>query len=446
VKRSMFAICFSVVAVAGCEPETIIYTADPACESNEDCPDGVCVRGECVDGECTKDADCVPLPPTCSSSDTMMLRPTGTCDVEYHCIYEPVYEGCEHGCDFDSGQCAAAPCDGVVCQTPPNECFFADGTCVEGACHYDLRNGVTCDDSDACTLGDTCDEGVCLGTPMTCDGAPQDVCDSTSAARVYQDQGVCRDGACEYPYDIQTCSYGCDSGACQGNPCGAGSCDSPPADYCVDADHARVHQAIGSCLLGNCDYQFVDEYCPHGCDLGACQPDPCGGVVCETPPDPICVDTNRRLSYALYGSCDAGQCRYLGGESNCAFGCVDGFCAGDPCAGTNCDDNNPCTDDWCDSAAGGACRHDGVSDARACTSASGKCPSGTCAGSTCVPTSGISCVTEVDVDICHDVEVEGVCTGSGECVVQSVPPQYSCPDCNGLCIQCYIIQVCVPLF
>jgi len=374
------------------------------------------------------------------------VRATGTCDATYHCLYDEIEEDCPHGCNFDTGQCDGPPCEGVVCQTPPNECYFADGTCDDGACFYELRNGVACDDSDACTSGDTCAEGVCSGTPMVCEGPPNDVCESTDSARVYHNPGVCRAGVCEYGHDIQNCSFGCSDGACAGNPCGGETCDSPPADYCVDADHARVHQAIGACLMGNCSYGSADVFCPHGCDNGVCQADPCEGIVCETPPDPICSTSDTRLSYALYGNCENGSCRYLGGESTCQFGCSGGFCTDDPCIGTNCDDGNPCTADSCDTAAGGTCRHSAVTSPLPCTTHHGECPTGTCAGTTCVPTTGLACVTEVDVDICHDVEVQGVCTGSGDCVVQDVPPEYYCPDCNGLCIQCYILQFCIALW
>jgi hypothetical protein len=44
--------------------------------------------------------------------------------------------------------------------------------CSEEACHHsaypDLGTPIQCDDGDLCTLGDTCAEGVCVGTPKDC--------------------------------------------------------------------------------------------------------------------------------------------------------------------------------------------------------------------------------------------------------------------------------------
>lgn len=435
----------TVFGLTACEPTTLVYKDDPACVDDSDCPDGICLRGECIDGECTKDADCKPLPPTCSSSNTMMLRPTGTCDEEYHCIYDQVEENCDHGCDFDTGQCKSEPCEGVICQTPPSDCFFADGTCVDGACEYNLRNGADCDDNDTCTTNDTCSEGVCLGEPIICNGPPANVCTILGGLQAYRALGTCVSGTCEYEWDGMMCDFGCTDGACNGNPCGSVTCDTPPADYCVDADHVLQHQPLGSCDSGACAYQDAVVFCPFGCYSGACRPDPCGNVSCDNPPPPVCVNSNTRRASSPTGDCVDGTCQYMAATYTCDYGCVDGLCRDNPCLGTNCDDGNDCTNDSCNPQSG-QCSHLAVGGAIPCTTGSSDCPAGTCAGTTCVARSGDACVAEVDVDICHDVEVAGICTGSGECVVQDVPPEYYCPDCNGICIQCYILQFCVPFF
>ncbi len=442
------ACCAAFAGLLGsCEPEVLVYQNDPSCKTDEDCPDGVCIRSECVPGECTKDADCVPLPPTCGDSSTMLLRPIGSCDDEYHCIYEPVEEHCEFGCDFATGICKSEPCEGVVCQTPPNECFTASGSCVAGACEYPLRNGVDCDDGNACTSADSCDEGVCRGAVQACDLPPDDYCESTQTLRRHQPTGVCdpATGLCSYDGASMSCFFGCEAGACNGDPCGAGTCNDPPADYCVDADHARVYQTLGSCTDGSCSYQDAVVFCAHGCDVGGCLPDPCAGVTCDSPPDPVCTGAYSRRAHAQFGVCNNGSCQYLSGQYNCPYGCENGICRDDPCLGTSCNDNNPCTTDVCDPSTG-ACHHSATNNGSACAAGSSKCPQGTCAGGTCLSTANVTCVTEIDVDICHDVEVAGLCTASGDCVVSSAPPEYYCPDCNGLCIQCYILQICVPFF
>jgi hypothetical protein len=79
-----------------------------------------------------------------------------------------------------------------------------------------------------------------------------------------------------------------------------------------------------------------------------------------------------------------------------------------------------------------------------CVTSSGECPTGTCSAGTCLPTPNVTCVEEIQLDLCQEVEVAGLCSGSGECVVSQAPPGLTCPGCNGICLQCFFIQVCIP--
>ena len=76
----------------------------------------------------------------------------------------------------------------------------------------------------------------------------------------------------------------------------------------------------------------------------------------------------------------------------------------------------------------------------------GDCPVGQCLGTTCSHVPDVTCVAEYDVDLCVDAEVAGVCSANGDCVVSDVPPAYTCPGCNGICIKCLIFQFCFPFF
>jgi hypothetical protein len=251
---------------------------------------------------------------------------------------------------------------------------------------------------------------------------------------------------CAYQSDEMACFFGCVNGACAGDPCGASACDDPPDNYCLDANHAHMFQSLGTCDSGTCSYQSADVYCAFGCDSNGCKPDPCAGVSCDTPPAAYCADASTRRTYSPAVACVMGRCPYLATDTTCQYGCENGLCRGDPCLGTNCDDSNPCTADSCNSSTG-QCSHQASNNGQACTnSSSGECPRGTCNGGTCLSTANVTCTTEIDVDLCQDVEVAGVCTGAGDCVVQSAPPEYTCPGCNGLCIRCYILQFCVAFF
>ncbi|MEE8409769.1 MAG: hypothetical protein V3T05_09205 [Myxococcota bacterium] len=267
----------------------------------------------------------------CLTSDTSRHHyPVGTCD-EGQCAYEPIDETCDFDCDFATGLCTGDPCMGMTCQTPPNGCFSPQGQCINGACVYTTNDGASCNDLDACTSNDSCQQGVCQGARTMC--------------------------------------------------------GSPPAAACLDGNTLRQWDAIGVCDM-------------------------------------------------------TGTCRYTPRDSACEFGCAGGACRNEPCPG-GCDDGNPCTNDICSIDFG--CQHI-ANDGASCVASSGDCPTGTCAGGGCVSTAGVTCVAEYDVDLCMDAEVAGVCAGNGDCVVQDVPAEFTCPGCPGLCLQCYLIQLCIPLF
>src|SRR5690606_30530126 len=71
-------------------------------------------------------------------------------------------------CNLVSGVCEGVP---VVCN---NSDVCTVSSCVAGICEYSphTQSNVACDDSDACTLNDVCSTlvaGLCQGTPMVCD-------------------------------------------------------------------------------------------------------------------------------------------------------------------------------------------------------------------------------------------------------------------------------------
>ncbi|MCP4645270.1 MAG: hypothetical protein GY851_32810, partial [bacterium] len=77
-----------------------------------------------------------------------------------------------------------------------------------------------------------------------------------------------------------------------GDPCEGIVCDTPPSNYCADADTLTVYETPGTCTDGICDYTTHTEACQFGCADGACNPDPCEGVSCDTPPSNECADTD----------------------------------------------------------------------------------------------------------------------------------------------------------
>lgn len=384
-------------------------------------------------------------PPTCvSETTTRRYEPIGTCE-EGRCVHPYQDNECQYGCDDATGACRPDPCVGMSCTTPPNNCYFANGTCENGACRFDVNNAGVCDDGQACTTGDYCAEGTCVGTPTTCTTPPANLCVDANTRRVFNPTGNCNaaSGACEYQSQDQFCQFGCTPDGCVGDPCAGIVCNTPPNGQC--------YNATGTCSNGVCSYTTVAGNCDDGdpCTLAdSCNNGTCAGtaMVCNTPPAPDCVASNERRVYNATGTCSQGQCLYgsssviCNDNNQCTTGdrCESGACV--TSGALSCNDGNACTADSCDPIAG--CVYNATSG-NACTTNSADCPAGTCSGGSCLPTPNVTCVTEIELDLCQDVEVAGICSGSGECVVSQAPPGLTCPGCNGICIQCFI-QICIP--
>lgn len=386
-------------------------------------------------------------PPTCvNERTTRRYEPLGTC-VEGRCEHAYQDDECEFGCDDTTGACRGDPCIGMACTTPPNNCYFANGTCERGACRFEVNNAGVCDDGQACTTQDHCTEGTCVGVPTVCDAPPAPTCVDATHRRVWNPQGVCNtaNGGCEYTSQDQFCEFGCAPEGCIGDPCAGISCDTPPNTQCW--------APAGTCSNGICTYTPVAGPCDDGdpcttgdtCNAGTCQGTP---LVCNTPPAAECVDSATRRVYNSVGTCTAGQCQYASTTASCddSNACT----TGDQCTGAGvcqslgslgCSDANACTTDRCDPVAGCVFA---PSSGNACTTGSSECPTGTCSAGQCLATPNVTCVTEIQVDLCQDAEVAGLCSASGECVISSAPPALTCPGCNGICLQCFIIQVCIP--
>lgn len=114
-----------------------------------------------------------------------------------------VLDQCEDEPCNDGDPCTTDTIAGFGCRNEPVDCddgLFCNGeeTCVDGVClpgvapclasqtcnepagacrssgtvgppPTDCSSGAGCDDGDACTIDDTCVEGVCSGIPMPCD-------------------------------------------------------------------------------------------------------------------------------------------------------------------------------------------------------------------------------------------------------------------------------------
>ncbi len=225
------------------------------------------------------------------------------------------------------GQCMSGHCvDGICCE---NACDIPCYSCPKGSC-VPLADGAACDDQEPCNGADSCAGGVCISgnTPPACN--PPSPCQT----------GRCEPGV-GCVFDPKTNGTDCNN---------ANLCDGP------DTCQAGQCQPAGSAL--DCD------------DDNVCTSDSC---------DPY--DGCRNLPVADGTSCaDSDRCD--GAEA-----CVGGACTSpDP---LDCDDQNSCTEDSCDSSSG--CQHQQQPEGYAC--ASGR----SCQGGLCLPQKG-GCSTSANGD------------------------------------------------
>ena len=347
-------ICEPVLIGTACNSPDCCLTDSVCrpCEEGDDCPGS----GLVCAGNATKD---------CDDGNACTLD-VAECDKDScGCTHTPVDDGL--ACDADpmactendtcqAGECVAGP---EVSLEHPDDCI--DLVCVNGSVQEKkLIAGEPCDDGLPCTLGDHCQLGNCVGaTQKLCEtGAcvSSSVCEPTTGECVVEFQP---DGAACTSDDPCAASASCSAGACtvvsvvdcnDGNSCTNNGCDSTTGDCWslpVDEGTACPREDLcngpASCISGLC----VDGD-PIQCDDGSvCTNDACNS--------------------------DDGMCDFLPVDDGlpCVTGnlcaqsseCVSGLCQDQTY--TECDDFNPCTQDYCVSETGN-CSSDSLPDTTPC--------------------------------------------------------------------------------
>jgi len=364
-------ILITFAAVGSCDGDTCAYNRFAT-----SCEDG-CAEARCIgDATCENDPCNTPPAPTCDETARISYAALGSCSPHSgRCVYTEVRDPCPEGDVCVDGTCATPdPCDGIVCDDPPeNTCSetgervtHEDGVCAEGECTY-------APSSTPCPAEEICDAGACIPDPCTgviCDDPPEDTCSETGERVTHEDEGVCDDGACTYVPVPTPCSADeiCAAGACIPDPCDGIVCDDPPEDTC-DENGARVFHEDGVCEDGACTYAPALVICPTGevCTDGVCAaPDPCADIVCDDPPEDFCDDDGLQVTHDD-GVCAAGTCTYAPVAQTCPADdvCENGTCVTpDPCADIVCDDP---PEDFCDDDGLRVAHEPGVCDDGTCS-------------------------------------------------------------------------------
>jgi len=370
---------------------------------------------------------------------------------EWECLHQPV-EGaaCDDGdlCT-EGGQCVKGVCAGSVPKCDDQD----DNPCTDpycdpttGECLAPQTDGVPCDDLNACTTQDACQELACVGgPPLSCDDENAcngvETCDNLAGcqpgiALVCNDGNVCNGTETCNPTDgciagegpvcddgnkcngYETCDpvLGCvagvklnceDGDVCNGietchpvNGCVAGAplvCNDDNVctdDFCVPAEGCKIDYNNDSCDDGNAS--TVDDHC----EEGKCVP----GSLVDCDDENVCTkDIADPVAGCVYenvgGACDDFDVCTVGDT------CAGGQCVSGP--EVNCDDAEFCTVDSCHKVNG--CVHDKVSDGIPCPGGlNSSCKQGVC---TCVPDcDGKECGTDGCSATC------GTCQGGTQCV------------------------------
>ncbi len=200
--------CAHVANAAPCDDGVFCNGADlcrgGACavHGGDPCP-GPDGDGDCAESCAEATADCTGSDPDgaactdgvfCNGGDTCRA---GACTAHAGdpCPGPDGDADCRESCDEAAGACTAADppgapcasgfyctvgetCDAGVCRGIPRDCSSDGDQCRTGACDESMRrcggpakpDGTTCDDDDACTTPDVCVEGACSGLldPPTC--------------------------------------------------------------------------------------------------------------------------------------------------------------------------------------------------------------------------------------------------------------------------------------
>ena len=207
---------------------------DGQLDAGEQCDDGNRVDGDCCSSSCTFEA----VGGSCTDDGNPCTD--DRCDGAGSCTHDPRADGfaCDTGNDCVLSTCA----QGVCVAGPPapagTSCAGASDPCGDNVCDgagactpRPKPDGNPCNDGNDCTLNDTCQAGVCQGTPMSCGSCqgcyPRVGCISISAPGCPAPKPVrvpvtCRDGmrgAMFEDFGGPICTLDCDVDGRQDSVC-----------------------------------------------------------------------------------------------------------------------------------------------------------------------------------------------------------------------------------
>jgi hypothetical protein len=412
--KGMAIVCLdsNVCTLDSCASE-VGCVFDPQPKEGAVCGAGNGTCGVCEVGTCVADT---------AVCDDGNVCTQDTCEADSGCQHLPLSDGlCDDGnaCTVDDhcfeGECISSSKD---CDDD-NPC--TEDICAAGDCkHLNLVDDTPCEDGNACSDNDYCEDGICLPG-----GYAPDCLDS------------CGDGPCVYPDTAELCPLDCGycgDGICSMHEAGknGGSCPQDCLTACGDGK-CQGSESFLTCLLdcGGCG----DDFCGFGESFDTCAgdcPPGCGNGQCESGEGPLVCPED------CMPPCGNGICNWGENTVNCMQDCS--YCGDNFCSLI--ETKESCYKD-CNTACGnGLC--EGGEDSAECPVDCGFCGDGVCGfaethlmcPADCIPGCGdkicdpdlneslSTCPTDCTVDIDGD----GVNDHQDNCMYHANPQQENFDD------------------
>lgn len=379
-----------------CGPTGCTYNC--TCSNQGTCANGIPITCPATGNQCTQ-STCDPLDNQCKIHNIL-----GTCNDGLDCTN---FDGCVGGScqgtpiNVDDGiSCTLDSClepGGVISHTLITGYCFIDNTCYpDGTINpsdpctvcrvssstsmwsFTLQLNVPCNDGIRCTINDHCDvESLsCVGQPLDCSSFNND-CNTASCV---ESTGTCGltpvidDTPCPSP-DFCVTDKKCRGGVCSlGQP---RNCSGYSSQCTIGSCDELLQQCISTPLPDNTECSYDNNFCngPSICLGGHCL----NGDPPVPPPNGECYHYICDPLLGFIRINDEGQS--CTSPSSCvtnnhctALGTCD---SGTP---VDCDDNDPCTDDFC--AVESGCYHVPLTNCEACMT-SADCSPQTCYEASC---------------------------------------------------------------
>jgi len=247
-----------------CQSKQCVFDAALGCGDGNVCTDDSCDpaagcehklnAAPCDDGDvCTTGDKCAAG--TCSSTGDLACNDSNPCTDDScapttGCIFEPNAAPCDDGdvCT-QTDKCVAGKCSGS------NEVGCDDGeSCTEDLCHpakgcIHMPLAGPCEDGNACTLGDECDDGACApGVVNSCNDGVSctlDTCEAETGCIHFPDHGKCDDSK---PCTTDSCDLQAGCVHVPQAPCCGNGIVEPPEE-CDDGNALSFDGCSAACVI-----------------------------------------------------------------------------------------------------------------------------------------------------------------------------------------------------